>query len=92
MHNIIEHLDELNEKAHIIANSMQKFLILDAERAFAVRIDDIDDIISIDESSIQMSRDDDQSNNVNIDGIFEHDDKLVNLISSIVMPTVEQAD
>lgn len=83
---IMSHIDALNEKADIIVNSMQKFLILDGERLFAVRIDGIDDIISIDESAIQVSHDEDDSSHINIGGIFEHENKLINLISSIVMP------
>lgn len=83
---LLDLIDKLSANANLIANSMQKFLILDAERIFAVRIDDIDDIISIDESSIQLSHEDDNESFVNIDGIFEYKDKLVNLISSISLP------
>ena len=84
---IIHFLDELQADKHLIANSMQKFLILDAEKAFAVRIDEIDDIIAIDESDIQSSETfEDDDSLVKVDGIFEYKEMLVNLIGSIKMP------
>ena len=84
---IMNFLDELQEEKHLIANSMQKFLILDAEKAFAVRIDEIDDIIAIDESDIQSSETFEEDDSlVKVDGIFEYKEMLVNLIGSIKMP------
>lgn len=84
---IIYLLDALYEDKELIANSMQKFLILDAAKAFAVRIDEIDDIIAIEESSIQSSETFEEDDSlVKVDGIFEYKEMLVNLIGSIKMP------
>lgn len=86
-HSLLGLLDELHADKQLIANSMQKFLILDAEKPFAVRIDEIDDIIAVSESDIQASEtfEGDESL-VKIDGIFEYKEKLVNLIERIKMP------
>lgn len=83
---IVKHIHDLHENKELIANSMQKFLIMDAEKMFAVRIDDIDDIIYIEDDQIQMSDISEEASLISIDGIFEHNDKLVNLISTISMP------
>jgi len=80
-------LDDLLTHSHLIANSMQKFLILDGETLFAVRIDDIDDIVSIEESDLQVSNDIEDDSDIKFDGIFEYKDLLVNLIQSINLPT-----
>ena len=84
---ISAHLDSLNESKHILANSMQKFLIIDATKSFAVRIDEVDDIIAISEEDIQSSDSFEEDDSlVKINGIFEYKQKLVNLIGVIAMP------
>lgn len=84
------HIQHLLEKllAHLplIVNSMQKFLIMDANPVFAVRIDDIDDIITIDANTIQTSDDVDDQSQIRFGGIFEYKKKLVNLIDAIASP------
>ena len=82
-----ELLDSLLENVNLITNSMQKFLILDGEILFAVRIDDIDDIVSIEETDLQTSNDIEDDSDIKFDGIFEYKDLLVNLIQSINLPT-----
>ena len=85
-------LDELLEYKQLIANSVQKFLIIDGEKPFAVRIDEVDDIIAIEESDIQSADSfDEDSTLVKINGIFEYQEKLVNLIDSIAIPKVKGA-
>lgn len=80
-------LDDLLEDKQLLANSMQKFLIIDAEKVFAVRIDEIDDIVAVSESDIQASESFEGDDSlVKINGIFEYKDKLINLIESISMP------
>ena len=87
---LLSFLDALHADKQLIANSMQKFLIIDAEKSFAVRIDEIDDIIAISEDDIQASETFDGDDSlVKIDGIFEYKEKLVNLIESIKMPQVK---
>ena len=84
---VINFLTHLQEEKLRIANSSQKFLIIDAQKQFAVRIDEIDDIIAIDENDIQSSESFEEDGTlVKINGIFEHSEKLVNLIDSISMP------
>jgi chemotaxis signal transduction protein len=84
-------LTHLQEEKQRIANSSQKFLIIDAEKQFAVRIDEIDDIIAINEKDIQSSESfEDEGTLVKINGIFEHSEKLVNLIDSISMPVARR--
>ena len=83
----MDFLTHLQEEKQRIANSSQKFLIIDAQKQFAVRIDEIDDIIAIDENDIQSSESFEEDGTlVKINGIFEHSEKLVNLIDSISMP------
>lgn len=83
-------LDELLKNADLIRNSMQKFIILDGEKLFCVRIDEIDDIISIDENDIQVSSDKTIDENIiQIDGIFEYKETLVNLIQTINLPALK---
>lgn len=89
---ILAYLDALKEDIDLVVNTLQKFLILDdGEKPFAVRIDEIDDIISIDESSIQFSNEtaEDESY-VNIEAIFEYKENLVNLIQSIELPKLRR--
>ena len=82
-----ELLNKLEENRHFIANSMQKFLIIDAAKSFAVRIDEVDDIIAISEEDIQSSESFEEDDSlVKIDGIFEYKEKLVNLIGTVKMP------
>lgn len=84
------YLDDLLVEKELIANSMQKFLIIDADKSFAVRIDEVDDIIAISEEDIQSSENfEDDDSLIRIDGIFEYKEKLVNLISTITMPIVK---
>lgn len=86
---ILSFIEELNENKELIANSMQKFLILDdGVKPFAVRIDAIDDIVSVDEATIQFSNEmvEDESY-VKIEGIFEHNEQLINLVQSIELPS-----
>ncbi len=83
-------LDVLLADKQLISNSTQKFLIIDGEKPFAVRIDEVDDIIAIDESDIQSADSfDEDSTLVKINGIFEYQEKLVNLIDSITIPKVK---
>ncbi len=83
---LMGYLDQLHKNKKLIANSLQKFLILDAEEPFAVCIDEIDDIIAIEDERIQTTDMEDDQSFVTIDGIFEHEDTLINLISSITLP------
>jgi chemotaxis signal transduction protein len=88
---VMKFLDILHKDKNLIANSMQKFLIIDAQKSFAVRIDEVDDIIAISEDDIQSSESfEDDDSLVKIDGIFEYKEALVNLIGTIAMPVAKE--
>ncbi len=88
---LMGYINTLKDDKDLIANSMQKFLIIDAQKSFAVRIDEVDDIIAISEDDIQSSESfDDEDSLVKIDGIFEYKENLVNLIDNIRMPAAKE--
>ncbi len=81
------------DKFSMIADSLQKMLIYqDGSALFGIKVDDIDDIASVDETTIRPMDDIKmESEHMEIEGVVEIDGKLVNVIRSVRFPTSEVA-
>lgn len=79
------------DKFSMIVDSLQKMLIYqDGSTLFGIKVDDIDDIASIDETTIRPMDDIKMdSDYMKIEGVVEIDGKLVNVIRSVRFPTSE---
>ncbi len=74
----------------VSSDSLQKSLIYeDSNKIFAIIVDSIDDIFHIDSVNIKKSNQDDTTNIVQMEGVFEKDAKLVNIIKSVALPKKE---
>ncbi|MDX1296233.1 MAG: hypothetical protein R3302_08195, partial [Sulfurimonadaceae bacterium] len=79
------------DAADEIAASLQKLLIYQGDgELFAIRVDAIDDISRVDETALQHSDQEERSSAfLQIEGILEIDEKLINIIKSVTLPTNE---
>lgn len=76
-----------------MSSKSQKLLIYQTENAFfGIKVDQIEDIKNLDCSSLKhVDKLEANAGFVEIDGVIEIDDKLVNVIKSVTIPTKEKA-
>ena len=88
---IITQIDELIRISDAIAASLQKLLIYQVEEElFAIKVDDIEDIIAIDDRILQSIESDERLGDfLTIEGVVERDHKLINVINSVTLPMNE---
>ncbi len=86
-------MDEFVNHFDKVASSMQKLLIYnDNNKLFGIKVDAIADISSIDDSKMRPMDDIElDSDCIEIDGVIEHDEKLVNIIRAVRLPRNEVA-
>lgn len=86
--NTINSLDAFTLEVEGVANSLQKLLIYEnSEETFAIKIDKIDDIAHIKESSIMSCEDENNKNEfLSMEGILDIDSVLINVISDLKLP------
>ena len=87
-------LEELMDKLDVVAATLQKLLICHGEESdFAIKVDSIVDIFSIDEATVSVSDTiQTESAFVKIEGVMEHEGMLINIINSVTLPTSEGHD
>lgn len=95
VNNIYNHtmgaLDTFVDELDTVANSLQKLIIYEDkvnEATFAIKVDVIEDIAHIDESSI-MNSDEKHNDNefLELDGVLDLDGVLVNIIKKVNIPS-----
>jgi chemotaxis signal transduction protein len=85
-----EAIRKFSGAADDIADSLQKLLIYQGDgEIFAIRIDSIDDISRIDADQLQHSDQPDMDGYLEIEGVLEHEGKLINIIKSVTLPRNE---
>ena len=85
------HLDQFIVEFDIVANSLQKLLLYQAKSGiFALKIDEIIDISYIETSAFKNMNDHHQvSEFLELEGVIEINNTLVNVIKSIKLPSME---
>ena len=81
-------LDSFISELAVVANSLQKFIIYDNDGAlFAIKVDIIEDIAHVEESSLITSE---NENNINefldLDGVLDLNSVLINVIKTVRLP------
>jgi len=86
--NTMGSLDDFVNELDVVANSLQKFIIYEAEGIFfALKVDAIEDIVHIeDDKLINSQHDTKESEYLELEGILELNDVLVNVIQTINLP------
>lgn len=80
-------LDVFTNELDTVANSLQKLIIYEyKEKVFAIKVDDIEDIIHADESSIINSNENVENNYLELNGILELNGVLINIIKHVDLP------
>lgn len=84
---MMKNMDLLMAELHTVANSYQKFLVLRGAQPFILKVDEIDDIAYYDEHVIKKSDAVCESSvYLDIDGVLEHNETLINVIKSVRLP------
>lgn len=81
-------LDTFVKELDIVANSLQKLIIFEKEGVtFAIKVDRIDNIVHVEESSFMSSSEEHDVNSfLELDGILEIDSSLINVIKTVKLP------
>ena len=84
-------LDEMTAMSPSISGQMQKLLIYQRdEEYFGIKVDKIEDIVRLDPSMLKhLARHDNGSDFVELEGVVELSERLVNVIKSVSMPVKE---
>lgn len=87
----IKHIDTFIDEFGLVADSLQKLLIYqNGESLFALKVDGIEDILHADEQKIMQSENPHKvSAYLELEGVIEIDDRLINVIKSVTLPTKE---
>lgn len=82
-------LDTFVKELDTVANSLQKLLIYDSDgKKFAIKVDSIEDIAHVEESDIMANDSDEESSEfLELDGVLDLNDVLINVIKSIKIPS-----
>ena len=85
--NTIAYLDQMATEFSQIANDSQKLLIINAEdKKFGVKVDSIEGIVHVDESSIKSDKHlVSKGVHLEIDGILEHNNQLNSIVGKIII-------
>jgi chemotaxis signal transduction protein len=85
MDHFISHIDD-------ISSSLQKLLIYnDSIKLFGIKVDAIEDILSIDETKIRPLDEFEENGLLELEGVIDIDGKLINIVKSIDLPTKKVA-
>jgi chemotaxis signal transduction protein len=81
-------LDTFVKELETIANSLQKLIIYEqGKKIFAIKVDEIEDIVHADESSIKSASEDDGDNQfLELKGVLELNGALINMIKKVDIP------
>jgi len=84
-------LDEMIGMSSSISGQMQKLLIYQShEGYFGIKVDQIEDIVSLDPSMLKhLDRHEEGGDFVELEGVIELSERLVNVIKSVSMPVKE---
>jgi len=86
-HKTMGALDIFTDKLDVIANSLQKLIIYEhEEKVFAIKVDEIEDIVHADESSIINSNENENSEYLELNGVLELNGALINMIKHVDLP------
>jgi chemotaxis signal transduction protein len=82
------YLDKFIVELDMVSNSLQKFIIYDLNgESFALKVDDIEDIVHIqDDKLINSHHETKESEYLELDGVLDMNDYLVNIIKKINLP------
>ncbi len=81
-------IDSFLANADKIANSMQKLIIYETnDKVFAVKVDKIEDIAHIEDNDIMKNEEDSNNNLLELLGVLDLDDALINVIKTINIPS-----
>ena len=82
--NTISYLDKIQALSTKVANESQKILILGDDELFALKVDEIEDIVHIDEEIIKKDKSlEFNGKYLEIDGVFEVKDQLRTIVEKI---------
>jgi len=89
----IAYVDSFITKFDLVADSLQKLLLYQAEgQTFAIKVDAIEDILHVEEDTLSKSKDQHKVNQyLELEGVIEIDNRLINVIKSVTLPTKEVA-
>lgn len=81
-------LDTFVSEIATVANSLQKLIIYEqGEKVFAIKVDEIEDIVHADASSIKSANEDDSDNEfLELEGVLELNGALINMIKKVEIP------
>ena len=81
-------LDIFTKDLEKVANSLQKLIIYEqGEKIFAIKVDEIEDIVHADESSIKsINEDEDNHEFLELEGVLELNGTLINMIKKVEIP------
>ena len=81
-------LDIFVKEVETVANSLQKLIIYEQEdKVFAIKVDEIEDIVHADESSIKSASEDESNNQfLELEGVLELNGSLINMIKKVDIP------
>ncbi len=81
-------LERFIQELDVVANSLQKFIIYDNNGAiFAIKVDGIEDIAHIEESSlISAESEHDVNDFLDLEGVLDLDGALINVIKTVRLP------
>lgn len=86
----VAQLKRMGEMAAEVSSQTQKLLIYQKEEGFfGIKVDQIEDIVSIDPSELKHVDRMDGTHFVELDGVVELGERLVNIIKSVSMPIKE---
>lgn len=86
--NIMRFLDVFINELDSVANSLQKLILYENDtNNFAIKVDNIEDIVHIEESLI-MNSDDEHTRNefLELEGVLDIDGVLINVIKTVAIP------
>jgi len=81
-------LDVFVKELDTVANSLQKLIIYEqGDKIFAIKVDEIEDIVHADESSIKSANEDESDNQfLELEGVLELNGALINMIKKVDLP------
>ena len=81
-------LETFMEELDKVANSLQKLIIYESNnKIFAIKVDKIEDIAHIQESQIIYSKEEESNEFLQLDGVLDLDNILINVIKNINIPS-----
>lgn len=81
-------LDIFVKELDTVANSLQKLIIYEQDsKVFAIKVDEIEDIVHADESSVKTANEEEKENDfLELEGVLELNGALINMIKKVAIP------